>query len=111
MNYFNFHLGDWASHTSGLTMAERGAYLTILAAILATEKPVTKDRILVMCKASNQAGRKVVESVLNEFFYPTEGGYTNKRAQEEIAAFAGIKARSKENGKKGGRPRKTETQK
>jgi len=87
-------------------MAERGVYLTMLTSILSTEKPITKERAYVMCLASSAAEKKLVDSVILEYFIPVDGGFSNKRAMEEIAALNILRESGKANGKKGGRPRK-----
>lgn len=85
MNYFPFHCGDWASHTMTLTTYEKGAYITMLCAIMATEKPLEKDEALQMCAAFKAQERKSVEKVIAGFFFTTpDGRLHNKRAQHEI---------------------------
>lgn len=87
MNYFPFHCGDWASHTMKLTTYEKGAYITMLCAIMAAEKPLSTEEAMLMCAAFKAQERKSVEKVIAEFFIPTaDGRLHNKRAQEEIEA-------------------------
>lgn len=87
MNYFPFHCGDWASHTMTLTTYEKGAYITMLCAIMAAEKPLSKEEAMLMCAASKAQDRRSVEKVIAGFFIPTpDGRLHNKRAMAEIEA-------------------------
>ncbi len=60
--------------------------------------------------ARSVADRRAVNYVLRRFFYKVRNGYTQKRYEEELTFVNSIRYNSKENGKKGGRPRRKETQ-
>ena len=40
MNYFEFYVGDYARDTRHCSLAEHGAFLMLLSAYYATEKPL-----------------------------------------------------------------------
>lgn len=67
--------------------------------------PLDIDDIYRIARAHSAAERKNVVKVL-AFFHRTPDGYTQKRADAEIASRLHQKAVNAETGKKGGRPRK-----
>lgn len=109
MHYYQFNIGDYKSHTDYLSPIEDLAYRRMLDLCYLHEKPLPKT--------ANEVARKIglrdhvieVELVLNDFFENTEDGYVNFRVNEEIEAYKAKADSARNNGKKGGRPRK-ETQ-
>jgi len=89
MNYYPFHVGDYASATRHLSWDEDAAYRRLLDVYYTTEKPLPVERRavfrLVLATTDNQ--REAVQTVLQEFFDLTEAGWTNKRADVEIDAM------------------------
>lgn len=87
MNYYSFHLGDYAVHTIHLSDDEDLAYRRLIDLYYQTEKPITLDveRAARLIRKPTQVA--IVESVLNEFFQKTEDGYANKRCDIEIAKY------------------------
>ena len=85
MHYYNFHIGDYKSHTHHLTIIEDIAFRRLLDHYYLHELPI-KQRI-----AARQIGmldyEQEVLSVLNEFFDDTPEGYINPRADVEIAKY------------------------
>ena len=111
MNYFEFYPGDYSRDTRHCSLAEHGAFLLLLSAYYATEKPLPADYIALyrMCSAMSPDEQAAVRSVADAFFPIADDGLRhNSRADREIPkALARIdKARS--NGKLGGRPPKTQ---
>lgn len=116
MNYYEHHLGDYAKDTGHLTMLEHGAYRILLDRYYSTEAGIPAAQAHRLARARSEEERQAVDAVLEEFFELVDGVWINGRAEEEIAgANARIDA-SRQNGKKGGRPKKnpagseTETQ-
>ncbi|MCK2097538.1 YdaU family protein [Thauera aromatica] len=116
MNYYEHHLGDYAKDTGHLTMLEHGAYRILLDRYYSTEAGIPAAQAYRLARARSEEERQAVDVVLEEFFELVDGVWINGRAEEEIAgANARIDA-SRQNGKKGGRPKKnpagseTETQ-
>jgi hypothetical protein len=85
MHYYNFHIGDYKSHTHHLTIIEDIAFRRLLDHYYLHEAPI-KQRII-----ARQIGmldyEQDVLSVLNEFFDDTPDGYINPRADGEIAKY------------------------
>lgn len=106
MNYYERHLGDYSKDTAHLTMIEHGAYGLLLDRYYGTEAGIPADQVHRIARARTKEEKAAVDVVLAEFFQLIDGVWINKRAEEEIAkAHVKINA-AKENGKKGGRPRK-----
>lgn len=95
MHYYQFHIGDYASHTRHLSHLEDLAYRRLLDFYYLHENPIKTHDI------ARQIGMKDYEqdvlTVLNEFFMSTPDGFVNTRADKEIENF---KAMS-EGGKRG----------
>lgn len=110
MNYYERHLGDYARDTAHLTMVEHGAYTLLLDRYYATEQGIPDAQVHRLARARTEDERAAVDAVLSEFFRLVDGLWVHGRVEEEIEkAHARITA-AQENGKKGGRPRKKETQ-
>ncbi len=109
MNYYSFHIGDYRRDTTHLSMLEHGAYRQLLDWIYLDEKPIPKEIELVFRRlsAKTKNDRKAIMTVLNEMFILTDNGYTQRRATSEITNYHGKAERARNNGKLGGRPKKT----
>ena len=86
MNYFPFHVGDYASATRHLSWDEDAAYRRMLDWYYTTEKPLPID-LRAVCRlvlATTDSQREAVQVVLSEFFELTEAGWVNRRADAEI---------------------------
>jgi uncharacterized protein YdaU (DUF1376 family) len=87
MHYYQFNIGDYATHTRHLSIYEDLAYRRLLDWYYLNEKPIPAD--------AQQAAKLIlmrnrypdVECVLQEFFQLTENGWINKRADAEISKF------------------------
>jgi len=107
MHYYQFHIGDYKSHTHHLTLIEDLAYRRLLDHYYLHEVPIKQREI------ARQIGMRDHEqevlSVLDEFFFSTEEGYINPRADEEISKYkelslAGKRGADKRWGKGGDSP-------
>lgn len=87
MNYYSFHIGDYAAHTKHLSLFEDLAYRRLLDLYYMTEKALPLD--------VNQAARLIgmreyvaeVGNVLTDFFTKGTSGYESKRCEEEIERY------------------------
>lgn len=89
MNFFQFHLGDYARSTSHLTLIEDAVYMRLLRRYYAEEAPLASDKHK-LCRwvgATSENEQAAVESVLSEFFELVDGAWHNHRADKEIAAY------------------------
>lgn len=89
MNFYPFHIGDYASATRHLSWDEDCAYRRLLDVYYTTEKPLPLDmkQVCRLAVASTKAQRDAIAVVLEEFFERTDAGWINSRADEEIDAM------------------------
>lgn len=114
MNYFRFYVGDYSRDTSDLTLAEHGAFLLLLCTYYGQEKPIpaAPDALYRITRAMTAAEQKAVRAVADRFFPIGEDGLRhNARTDSELAIGLTTIAASRENGKKGGRPKKSKPEK
>ncbi|TDY23593.1 uncharacterized protein YdaU (DUF1376 family) [Paraburkholderia sp. BL6665CI2N2] len=109
MNYYPHHIGDFDRATRHLTRIERSVYRDLIEVYYDTEQQLTLD-VNALCRkviARSEDEREAVNQILAEFFTKTAVGWHHSRCEKEIAVYR-VKAEiAKENGKKGGRPRKS----
>lgn len=111
MNYFELYPGDYLKDTGRLTMLEHGAYLRLMLEYYATEQPLPEDlgELYVISAALTAGDKTAVRKVAERFFPVADDGLRhNGRADEEIAKAQKRMAIARENGGKGGRPKKTQ---
>lgn len=107
MKFYKRFPGDIIKKTSGLTMAQFGAYDRLIDWCYANELPIDPEEVYTITHAMTPADRRDVDRVLAKFFTLAEDGYRQERIDEVIAeALPKIEA-ARENGKKGGRPKGT----
>ena len=107
MIWYKFHLGDYITHTTHLSDAEDLAYRRLLDLYYMSEAPIPLDASLVARKI--RLDLDITESVLGEFFEKTSEGYRNNRCDAEIAKYQHQVETNRSLGKRGGRPKKTES--
>lgn len=97
MNYYPFHLGDYAAHTAHLEPMEDLAYRRMLDLYYRTEAPLPTDwrEVARLIRLKDQGA--AIESVLSEFFALTDEGWRHARCDGEIASFQAMA----EGGRKG----------
>lgn len=108
MNFYKRFIGDIQAKTGSLSMAEFGAYDRLLDHYYSTEEPIpldADDRYRI-CRAMTEDERRSVDKVVSRFFNETPAGYVQSKAEEVISAALPLIEAARENGKKGGRPRK-----
>ena len=85
--FIKFFPGDFLGGTSGLTAAERGAYITILCLIWENDGPVTIDeaRLARRCGMPKATFKRVFEALVDEGkLIVTDAGITNERAEKTL---------------------------
>jgi uncharacterized protein YdaU (DUF1376 family) len=105
--WYKFHLGDYITHTLHLSDAEDLAYRRLLDLYYMSEKAIPLSTEEVARKI--RLDLDITESVLREFFDETPEGYRNSRCDEEIAKYQHQVETNRSLGKRGGRPKKTES--
>jgi uncharacterized protein YdaU (DUF1376 family) len=87
MHYFQFNIGDYASHTRHLTVIEDLAYRRLLDLYYLQERPLNSGLTSVARQINMRDYETEVQAVLEEFFDLTDNGWTNFRADKEIAHY------------------------
>jgi uncharacterized protein YdaU (DUF1376 family) len=87
MHYFQFNIGDYASHTRHLTVIEDLAYRRLLDLYYLQERPLSSGLTSVARQINMRDYETEVQAVLEEFFDLTDEGWTNARADKEIAHY------------------------
>ena len=95
MHFYQFHIGDYKSHTHHLSMIEDLAFRRLLDHYYLHEAPI-KQRDIARQIGMRDSEQEVL-AVLSEFFISTEDGFINPRADTEIAKYR----KFSEDGKKG----------
>jgi uncharacterized protein YdaU (DUF1376 family) len=96
VNYFNFHIGDYLSHTAHLDDAEDLAYRRLLDVYYLREKPYS-EAVTDICKLIRMRGQEsVVQAVLTEFFTLDAGTWTQPRCDDELVRMADKRQKAKE---------------
>ena len=108
MIWYKFHLGDYITHTMHLSDAEDLAYRRLLDLYYMSERPIPLDTESVSRRI--RLDLDITESVLGEFFERTDEGYRNHRCDVEITKYQHQVATNTLLGKRGGRPKKTESE-
>jgi len=85
MHYFQFHIGDYKSHTHHLSLLEDLAYRRLLDFYFLHENPI-KHRDIAR-QIGMRDHEEDVMTVLNEFFISTSEGFVNPRADKEIKQY------------------------
>ena len=87
MNYYPFHIGDYARDTRHLTVLEHGAYRLLIDLYYLREAPLPLDPQglcrLVCARSDDEI--LAVKTVLQEFFVGHPDGWRHVRCDEEIA--------------------------
>jgi len=95
LNYYPFHLGDYAAHTGHLEPMEDLVYRRLLDLYYLRECPLPADiqatAKLIRCRSMAAD----VEAVLREFFVLTDDGWRNPRCDEEIAKMQDKQAKAR----------------
>lgn len=104
MHYYSFHIGDYRAATAHLSNEEDLAFRRLLDMYYDTEEPIPLDTQWVARRLRVDIDTLV--TVLNDMFVHTENGWKHSRCDAEIAHYHELAQRNRENGKKGGRPKK-----
>jgi uncharacterized protein YdaU (DUF1376 family) len=105
LNYFPFHIGDYAVHTRHLSLMEDLAYRRCLDLYYTREHALPADVAQVARLIGMREHQAEVEAVLKEFFVPEEhGDWVHSRCEAEIKKAQEAAERARNNGKAGGRP-------
>jgi uncharacterized protein YdaU (DUF1376 family) len=87
MNYYQFNIGDYASHTNHLEPLEDLAFRRLLDFLYLHEKPLPNDLDEIAKLIRMRTHCDCIAYVLKEYFTLTDDGYINNRATSEILTF------------------------
>lgn len=87
MHYYQFNIGDYASHTRHLNPIEDIAYRRLLDIYYLHERPLNECFTVVARQINMREYENEVNDVLNEFFELVDGGWVNQRADKEIKHY------------------------
>ena len=95
MNYYPFHLGDYASHTGHLEPMEDLAYRRLIDAYYLREGqlPVSVAEVARIVRLRDY--QEVLQAVLNEFFELTDEGWFHGRCEKEVLRMQDKQAKAK----------------
>lgn len=110
MNFIKLFIGDYLKKTGALSVQEHGAYFLMLLHYYATEAPMPTGRELYrLLRAETKQDREAVDFIVSRYWVQTSEGLTHARADEEIRKASHQREINRELGKRGGRPKQTET--
>lgn len=99
MNYYNFHIGDYAAHTKHLSLLEDLAYRRLIDAYYLAERPFIGSSTDVAREIGMRDQIEAVEYVLSKFFTKTEDGFSHGRCDDEIAHYQDKRSKASNAGK------------
>ncbi|WP_142417236.1 YdaU family protein [Bartonella massiliensis] len=91
MPWIRFHLYDWISGTDGMTLEQRGAYMTLLVRMYDKKAPIKTDfgTLARACNCSQKKFAAIVEYLIrNDKLIETDDGLWNTRVEEELKDFS-----------------------
>ena len=107
MHYYDFNVADYRKDTHHLEPLEHYIYRFLMDSYYLNEKPIPNETQSVLRRLRRGSDHlKLLENVLNDFFYLADDGWHHKRIDSEIEAYQARCAKNAKNGKKGGRPKK-----
>lgn len=99
MHYFQFNIGDYASHTRNLSLMEDLAFRRLLDEYYLHEHPLNECVTTVARSIGMIEFKSEIEYVLNTFFDLTDSGWVNERAEREISAYQAKREQASKAGK------------
>jgi len=106
MHYFQFNIGDYASHTRHLSLMEDLAYRRLLDLYYLRDGKLYGDEKEVARQIGMRDQIDAVTQVLQDFFTIAEDdSWAHDRCDAELADYRSFLEKQRENGKRGGRPK------
>ncbi|KQQ94979.1 YdaU family protein [Massilia sp. Leaf139] len=109
MNFYKRHIGDYIKKAGHLTLLEHGIYARLMDVYYTREAGIPADKAARLIGARSKDEQQALANVLDEFFTLVDGLWTQNRCEEEIEAANAQADANRTNGKKGGRPKRKET--
>lgn len=99
MNFYPFHIGDYAAHTQRLSLMEDLAYRRLMDAYYLAERPFNGSASDVAREIGMLEQIEAVTYVLGRFFNAVDGGFSNDRCDKEISHYQDKKEQASNAGK------------
>ena len=111
MHYYKFNIGDFDKITRHLSPLERGLFRDLLDMYISKEKPIISDlpKLQRLLCVKSKAEKDALQNVLDDYFDLTEAGFCSEFCQSILDDTLQKADISRENGKKGGRPSKADS--
>lgn len=111
MHYYKFNIADYRKDTSHLSTIEHGIYRQLIDWYYLDEKPIPLETQVVYrrLRLGSDMEFSSLQNVLSDFFKEGKTGYVHKRIEVEINDYHEQVEKNKNNGKLGGRPKKTQS--
>lgn len=111
MHYYKFNIADYRKDTGHLSTLEHGIYRQLIDWYYLDEKPIPAETQTVTrrLRLGSDDELQSLKNVLNDFFYEAKAGWVHKRIDVDIKDYHEQAEKNKANGKRGGRPKKTQS--
>jgi len=109
MYYYKFNIADWHLATSHLSLEEEAIYFRLINYYYDTEQAIPEETQSVIRRLRLGSYSEIVGIILKEFFTLESDGWHHKRCDDEISQYHDKAEVNQINGKKGGRPKKTQS--
>jgi len=111
MHYYQFSIGDYRRDTDHLSLIEHAIYRYLIDWYYLDESPIPKETQTVSrrLRLGSDSELKALQSVLTDFFVLGSDGWHHPRIDMDIASYNHKQKTNQENGKRGGRPKKTQS--
>jgi uncharacterized protein YdaU (DUF1376 family) len=109
MYYYKFNIADWHLATSHLSLEEEAIYFRLINYYYDTEQAIPEETQSVIRRLRLGSYSETVGIILKEFFTLESDGWHHKRCDDEISQYHDKAEVNQINGKKGGRPKKTQS--
>jgi len=109
MHYYKFNIADYRKDTGHLSTIEHGIYRQLIDWYYLDEQPIPEETQVVIRRLRLGSDEVMfLQNVLSDFFVLGKKGYEHKRIEVEIQDYQEQAEKNKNNGKLGGRPKKTQ---
>ena len=111
VHYYTFNIADYRKDTGHLSTLEHGIYRQLLDWYYLEETPIPKETQTVIrrLRLGSDPDIQSLQNVLDDFFVLQDDGYHQLRCDDQIEKYHNKAEVNKVNGKRGGRPKKTQS--
>ncbi len=111
MHYYKFNIADYRKDTGHLSTIEHGIYRQLIDWYYLDETPIPLETQVVSRRLRLASDVEILslKNVLSDYFKESKSGYVHKRIEVDIADYHEQAEKNKNNGKLGGRPKKTQS--